>query len=153
MRALIQRVTSASVHIEGNEFSKIDNGLLVLLGIEDEDSESDIDWLSSKISQMRIFDDGNGLMNLSVNDINGKILVVSQFTLHASTKKGNRPSFIRASKPNHAIPMYEEFIINLTEKVQNAKRRSPFLTSTKINSLSPLGKSFRYQKCELSFDH
>ena len=87
MRALIQRVTSASVHIEGNEFSKIDNGLLVLLGIEDEDSESDIDWLSSKISQMRIFDDGNGLMNLSVIDINGKILVVSQFTLHASTKK------------------------------------------------------------------
>ena len=132
MRALIQRVTSASVHIEGNEFSKIDNGLLVLLGIEDEDSESDIDWLSSKISQMRIFDDGNGLMNLSVNDINGKILVVSQFTLHASTKKRNRPSFIRASKPNHAIPMYEEFIINLTEKVQNEVHTGEFGASMQI---------------------
>ena len=132
MRALIQRVTSASVHIDGNEFSKIDNGLLVLLGIEDEDSESDIDWLSSKISQMRIFDDGNGLMNLSVNDINGKILVVSQFTLHASTKKGNRPSFIRASKPNRAIPMYEEFIINLTEKVQNEVHTGEFGASMQI---------------------
>ena len=132
MRALIQRVTSASVHIEGNEFSKIDNGLLVLLGIEDEDSESDIDWLSSKISQMRIFDDGNGLMNLSVNDINGKILVVSQFTLHASTKKGNRPSFIRASKPNHAIPIYEKFIMNLTEKVQNEVHTGEFGASMQI---------------------
>lgn len=132
MRALIQRVTSASVHIEGNEFSKIDNGLLVLLGIEDEDSESDIDWLSSKISQMRIFDDGNGLMNLSVNDINGKILVVSQFTLHASTKKGNRPSFIRASKPNHAIPMYEEFIRHISDKIQNDVLTGEFGASMEI---------------------
>ena len=132
MRALIQRVTSASVHIEGNEFSKIDNGLLVLLGIEDEDSESEIDWLSSKISQMRIFDDGNGLMNLSVNDINGKILVVSQFTLHASTKKGNRPSFIRASKPNHAIPMHEEFIRNISDKIQNDVLTGEFGASMEI---------------------
>ena len=132
MRALIQRVTSASVHIEGNEFSKIDNGWLVLLGIEDEDSESDIDWLSSKISQMRIFDDGNGLMNLSVNDINGEILVVSQFTLHASTKKGNRPSFIRASKPNHAIPMYEEFIRNISDKIQNDVLTGKFGASMQI---------------------
>ena len=132
MRALIQRVTSASVHIEGNEFSKIDNGLLVLLGIEDEDSESDIDWLSSKISQMRIFDDGNSLMNLSVNDINGEILVVSQFTLHASTKKGNRPSFIRASKPNHAIPMYEEFIRNISDKIQNDVLTGEFGASMEI---------------------
>ncbi len=132
MRALIQRVTSASVHIEGNEFSKIDNGLLVLLGIEDEDSESDIDWLSSKVSQLRIFDDGNGLMNLSVNDINGKILVVSQFTLHASTKKGNRPSFIRASKPNHAIPMYEEFIRNISDKIQNDVLTGKFGASMEI---------------------
>ena len=119
MRALIQRVTSASVHIDGNEFSKIDNGLLVLLGIEDEDSESDIDWLSSKISQMRIFDDKNDHMNLSVNDINGEVLVVSQFTLHASTKKGNRPSYIRASKPDHAVPMYEAFILQMKDKIQN----------------------------------
>ena len=132
MRALIQRVTSASVHIEGNEFSKIDNGLLVLLGIEDEDSESDIDWLSSKISQMRIFDDGNGQMNLSVNDINGEILVVSQFTLHASTKKGNRPSFIKASKPNHAIPMYEEFIRHISDKIQNDVLTGEFGASMEI---------------------
>ena len=132
MRALIQRVTSASVHIDGNEFSKIDNGLLVLLGVEGEDSESDIDWLSLKISQMRIFDDGNGLMNLSVNDINGKILVVSQFTLHASTKKGNRPSFIRASKPNHAIPMYEEFIRNISDKIQNDVLTGKFGASMEI---------------------
>ena len=105
MRALIQRVSSASVQIDNKVFSKIGNGLLVLLGVEDEDSDSDIDWLSSKISQMRIFDDKNENMNLSVNDINGEVLVVSQFTLHASTKKGNRPSYIRASKPDHAVPM------------------------------------------------
>ena len=119
MRALIQRVSSASVQIDNKVFSKIGNGLLVLLGIEDEDSDSDIEWLSSKISQMRIFDDKNDHMNLSVNDINGEVLVVSQFTLHASTKKGNRPSYIRASKPDHAVPMYEAFILQMKDKIQN----------------------------------
>ena len=119
MRALIQRVSSASVQIDNKVFSKIENGLLVLLGIEDEDSDSDIEWLSSKISQMRIFDDKNDHMNLSVNDINGEVLVVSQFTLYASTKKGNRPSYIRASKPDHAIPMYEAFILQMKDKIQN----------------------------------
>ena len=119
MRALIQRVSSASVQIDNKVFSKIGNGLLVLLGVEDEDSDSDIEWLSSKISQMRIFDDKNDHMNLSVNDINGEVLVVSQFTLHASTKKGNRPSYIRASKPDHAVPMYEAFILQMKDKIQN----------------------------------
>ena len=119
MRALIQRVSSASVQIDNKVFSKIGNGLLVLLGVEDEDSDSDIEWLSSKISQMRIFDDKNDHMNLSVNDINGEVLVVSQFTLHASTKKGNRPSYIRASKPDHAVPMYEAFISQMKDKIQN----------------------------------
>ena len=119
MRALIQRVSSASVQIDNKVFSKIGNGLLVLLGVEDEDSDSDIEWLSSKISQMRIFDDKNDHMNLSVNDINGEVLVVSQFTLHASTKKGNRPSYIRASKPDHAVPMYEAFILQMEDKIQN----------------------------------
>ena len=118
MRALIQRVSSASVQIDNKVFSKIGNGLLVLLGVEDEDSDSDIEWLSSKISQMRIFDE-NDHMNLSVNDINGEVLVVSQFTLHASTKKGNRPSYIRASKPDHAVPMYEAFISRMKDKIQN----------------------------------
>ena len=119
MRALIQRVSSASVQIDNKVFSKIGNGLLILLGVEDEDSDSDIEWLSSKVSQMRIFDDKHDHMNLSVNDINGEVLVVSQFTLHASTKKGNRPSYIRASKPDHAVPMYEAFILQMKDKIHN----------------------------------
>ena len=126
MRALIQRVSSASVQIDNKVFSKIGNGLLVLLGVEDEDSDSDIDWLSSKISQMRIFDDKNDNMNLSVNDINGEVLVVSQFTLHASTKKGNRPSYIRASKPDHAIPMYEAFILQMKDQILNGVSSGQF---------------------------
>ena len=119
MRALIQRVSSASVQIDNKVFSKIGNGLLVLLGIEDEDCHADIEWLSTKISQMRIFDDKNDHKNLSVNDIDGEVLVVSQFTLHASTKKGNRPSYIRASKPDHAVPMYEAFISQMKDNIQN----------------------------------
>ena len=126
MRALIQRVSSASVQIDNKVFSKIGNGLLVLLGVEDEDSDSDIDWLSSKISQMRIFDDKNDNMNLSVNDINGEVLVVSQFTLHASTKKGNRPSYVRASKPDHAVPMYEAFILQMKNKILNGVSSGQF---------------------------
>ena len=126
MRALIQRVSSASVQIDNKVFSKIGNGLLVLLGVEDEDEDSDIEWLSSKISQMRIFDDKNDHMNLSVNDINGEVLVVSQFTLHASTKKGNRPSYIRASKPDHAVPMYEAFILQMKDKIINGVSSGQF---------------------------
>ncbi len=113
MRAVIQRVSEASVTIEGEVKSKIGLGLLILLGIEDADGDEDIDWLTKKIAQLRIFGDENGLMNLSVQDVQGQIIVVSQFTLHASTKKGNRPSFIRAAKPDVAIPLYEKFVAAL----------------------------------------
>ena len=135
MRALIQRVSSASVQIDNKVFSKIGNGLLVLLGVEDEDSDSDIEWLSSKISQMRIFDE-NDHMNLSVNDINGEVLVVSQFTLHASTKKGNRPSYIRASKPDHAVPMYEAFISQMKDKIQNGVFSGQFGACMKVDLIN-----------------
>ncbi len=110
MIAVIQRVTSASVTIEEVVKSKIDNGLLVLIGIEDADTVEDIEWLSTKIVNLRIFDDHDGVMNVSVKDNGGDMIVVSQFTLHASTKKGNRPSYIKAAKPPVAIPLYEKFI-------------------------------------------
>lgn len=113
MKTVIQRVTKASVTIEGNIKSAIGNGLLVLIGIEDADTIEDITWLSSKIVNLRIFDDENKVPNISVKDIGSDILLVSQFTLHASTKKGNRPSYIRASKPDFAIPMYEKMIAQL----------------------------------------
>ncbi len=109
MRTVIQRVQSASVTIDGEIKSAIGKGLLIFLGIEDKDSEADIEWLVKKIVNLRIFDDENGVMNRSIIEINGEALVVSQFTLHASTKKGNRPSYIKASKPEKAIPLYNEF--------------------------------------------
>lgn len=109
MRVVIQRVTHASVAIDGQVHSAIGQGLLILLGIEHEDTAEDADWLVKKISALRIFNDDQGLMNLAINDIRGEFLVVSQFTLHASTKKGNRPSFIRAARPEHAVPLYEYF--------------------------------------------
>lgn len=109
MRVVIQRVTEASVTIDGKVKSEIGEGLLVLVGIEDRDRDEDIEWLSNKIVNMRIFNDENGVMNRSVLDIDGEILVVSQFTLQASTKKGNRPSYIKASKHEFAIPMYNKF--------------------------------------------
>jgi D-aminoacyl-tRNA deacylase len=115
MRVILQRVKEASVTIEGVIKSEIKEGLLILLGIENEDGEDDIQWLVSKIAQMRIFGDEAGLMNRSVMDIGGEMLVVSQFTLHASTKKGNRPSFIKAARPDFAIPMYENFVLKLKE--------------------------------------
>lgn len=110
MRAVIQRVSSASVTIHENVRASISKGLLVLLGIEDADGPEDIAWLSAKIVNLRIFDDENGVMNRSVIDAGGDVLLVSQFTLHASTKKGNRPSYIKASKPEVAVPLYEAFI-------------------------------------------
>lgn len=113
MRVVIQRVSKASVTINNKVKSKIDNGLLVLLGIEEADTEEDINWLCGKITRLRIFSDKDDAMNLSVRDINGDIIVVSQFTLHANTKKGNRPSFIKAAKPEIAIPIYEKFIAQL----------------------------------------
>jgi len=114
MRAVIQRVSKASVTIDNKIYSRINNGLLVLLGIEDADTAEDVEWLSGKIVNLRVFNDGQGVMNVSVKDIDGGILVVSQFTLHASTKKGNRPSYIKASKPEFAIPVYEKFVQQLT---------------------------------------
>ena len=115
MRAVIQRVSKASVTIDSKIHSQINKGLLVLLGIEDADTDEDIEWLSGKIINLRIFNDENGVMNISLKDIDGDILVVSQFTLHASTKKGNRPSYIKASKPDFAIPVYEKFIKKLND--------------------------------------
>lgn len=113
MRAVIQRVSKATVTIDNKVCSQINAGLLVLLGIEDADTAEDIGWLSAKIVNLRIFNDEKGVMNHSVKDMHGDILVVSQFTLHASTKKGNRPSYIKASKPEFAIPVYENFVQHL----------------------------------------
>ena len=113
MKTVIQRVSSASVTIDGKIVAEIQKGLLVLLGIEDADAQEDIDWLSQKIANLRIFGDENEVMNLSVAAIDGDIIVVSQFTLHASTKKGNRPSYIKAAKPEIAIPLYEQFVAQL----------------------------------------
>jgi D-tyrosyl-tRNA(Tyr) deacylase len=113
MKVVIQRVIQSSVTIDGKQKSSIKAGLLVLAGIEDADGEEDISWLSNKIVNLRIFDDKNKVPNLSVKDIEGEILLVSQFTLQASTKKGNRPSYIKASKPDFAIPMYEKMILRL----------------------------------------
>lgn len=116
MRAVIQRVKKASVTIEGEVFSSIGQGLLILLGIEEEDTKEDIEWLSAKIARLRIFSDENEAMNLSVLDVDGECLVVSQFTLHAQTRKGNRPSFIKAARPETAIPLYEKFVSALREE-------------------------------------
>ena len=110
MRVVIQKVTEASVSIENQIVASINKGLLVLVGIEDGDTNEDIAWLSSKIVNLRVFDDDNGVMNLSVKEVEGEVLIVSQFTLHASTKKGNRPSYIKAARPEVAIPIYEAFI-------------------------------------------
>jgi D-tyrosyl-tRNA(Tyr) deacylase len=114
MRAVIQRVSKASVTIDGNINAQIGNGLLVLLGIEDADTTEDIEWLSAKIVNLRVFNDAEGVMNESVKDQGGDIILVSQFTLHAATKKGNRPSYIKASKPPVAIPLYEQMIRQLS---------------------------------------
>jgi D-tyrosyl-tRNA(Tyr) deacylase len=113
MKVVLQVVSSASVEIEAKVFSKIEEGLLVLVGIEASDSTEDVEWLSGKITNMRLFTDENGMMNESVKDVKGDVLVVSQFTLQASTKKGNRPSYMRAAKPEIAIPVYQQFVTRL----------------------------------------
>ncbi|MGB0849886.1 MAG: D-aminoacyl-tRNA deacylase [Bacteroidia bacterium] len=117
MRVLLQRVSEASVAIDNKVHASIGKGLLVLVGVESDDSEDDEDWLVKKITQMRIFEDENGKMNRSLVDLNEELLVISQFTLHASTKKGNRPSFIKAARPEQAIPAYERFIKKCSEHV------------------------------------
>jgi len=115
MRAVIQRVSRASVAIGSRIFSEIGYGLLVLVGIEEADNDTDIEWLANKIVQLRIFNDSNGIMNLSLLETGGEIMVVSQFTLHAKTKKGNRPSYIKAARPETAIPIYESFVKKITD--------------------------------------
>ena len=110
MRAVVQKVSHASITIDRDQTKKIGPGLVILLGIEESDGPSDIEWLSGKISRLRIFDDMQGIMNLSVQDVDGEIMIVSQFTLHASTRKGNRPSYIKAALPETAIPLYDTFI-------------------------------------------
>ena len=117
MRTVIQRVANASVTVEAKVVAEIQKGLLVFVGIEEADTQEDLDWLVTKIAQLRIFNDENEVMNLSVQDIDGDVLVVSQFTLHAATKKGNRPSYIKAAKPDFAIPMYERFVKTLESKL------------------------------------
>jgi D-tyrosyl-tRNA(Tyr) deacylase len=117
MRVVLQRVTSASVTVEDKIVGEIQKGIVVLVGIENADLQEDIDWLVTKITQLRIFGDENGVMNLSVEEVNGDVLVVSQFTLHAATKKGNRPSYIKAARPEVAIPIYEKFVNTLENKL------------------------------------
>ena len=117
MRVVLQRVASASVSVEDKIVGAVQKGILVLVGIEDADTQEDIDWLVTKITQLRIFGDDNGVMNLSVEEVNGDVLVVSQFTLHAATKKGNRPSYIKAARPEIAIPIYEKFVNTLENKM------------------------------------
>jgi len=136
MRAVIQRVSSASVTIGGKIHSQIGKGLLVLLGIEDADTVEDIEWLSGKIVNLRIFNDVNGVMNVSVMDDGGDILVVSQFTLHASTKKGNRPSYIRASKPEIAIPLYEKMLKRLSADLGKEVKAGIFAADMKVELLN-----------------
>ena len=136
MRAVIQRVSNASVTIDNKIYSQIKNGLLVLVGIEDADTAEDCEWLSGKIVNLRVFNDDNGVMNVSVKDINGDILAVSQFTLHASTKKGNRPSYIKASKPEFAIPMYEKFIQQLSNDLGKTIGTGVFGADMKVELLN-----------------
>jgi D-tyrosyl-tRNA(Tyr) deacylase len=136
MRAVVQRVTTASVSVDGKTTGLINQGLLVFLGIEDADTSADIEWLSSKIVQLRIFDDEEGVMNRSLKDINGDLLLVSQFTLHASTKKGNRPSYIRASKPQAAIPMYEQMITSLEKDLGKPVQKGIFGADMKVQLLN-----------------
>lgn len=136
MRAVIQRVSRASVTIEGQLKSAINRGLLVLVGIEDADTAEDIEWLSGKIVHLRIFDDEAGVMNRSLKDTEGELLLVSQFTLHASTKKGNRPSYIKASKPDIAIPLYEQMIARLQADLGKTIGTGTFGADMKVELLN-----------------
>lgn len=136
MRTVLQRVSKASVTVDGKVISSIGKGLLVLLGIEDADNKDDIDWLANKILNLRIFNDADDVMNRSVADVNGDIIVVSQFTLHALTKKGNRPSYIKAAKPDAAVPMYEEFVQVLEQKLGKKVGMGIFGADMKVELLN-----------------
>ncbi len=132
MKTVIQRVSEASVTIENKVVAQINQGLLILVGIEDADTLEDINWLTNKIANLRIFSDENEVMNLSVKDILGEIIVVSQFTLHAATKKGNRPSYIKASKPEIAIPLYEKFVLTLEQEIGKKIQTGQFGADMKV---------------------
>lgn len=136
MRAVIQRVDYASVLISGNMKSEIGTGLLIFIGIEENDNDEDINWLCGKILRLRIFDDEEGIMNLSVSDINGDIMIISQFTLHASTKKGNRPSYIKSAKPESAIPIYTRLIEKLSQEHHKDIKTGEFGAMMKISLLN-----------------
>jgi len=126
MRAVIQRVKEASVSISGSVTGRINQGLLILVGIEESDTSDDVDWLTGKITRLRVFNDAKDVMNLSIRDIDGEILVVSQFTLHASTRKGNRPSYIRAARPEVATPLYNQFVIMLESETGKQVKTGKF---------------------------
>ncbi|HSD08071.1 D-aminoacyl-tRNA deacylase [Flavobacterium sp.] len=136
MKTVIQRVSSASVTVDNKVISEIQKGLLVLVGIEDVDTQEDTNWLCQKIANLRIFGDENEVMNLSVKDVDGDIIVVSQFTLHASTKKGNRPSYIKASKPDIAIPMYENFVQQMEKELGKKVQTGIFGADMKVALLN-----------------
>jgi D-aminoacyl-tRNA deacylase len=136
MRAVIQRVTHASLVIEGELYSEISKGFLVLLGIEDNDTMDDIKWLAAKIIGLRIMDDGEGKMNLALADVEGEMMIVSQFTLFASTKKGNRPSFLQSAKPDKAIPLYESFLAEVRQSFPNKVATGSFGADMKITLLN-----------------
>jgi D-aminoacyl-tRNA deacylase len=136
MRAVIQRVSHASVTIEGEKVAGIQTGLLVLLGIEDADNREDVEWLAAKIAKLRIFADAGGVMNLSVQEAGGDIIVVSQFTLHALTKKGNRPSYIKAARPEVAIPLYEAFVKQIESELGKPVQTGRFGADMKVELLN-----------------
>ena len=136
MRVVLQRVSQASVTVDSKIVADIQKGLLILVGIEDSDTQEDIDWLVGKIIKMRIFGDENDVMNCSVQDVDGDIIVVSQFTLHASTKKGNRPSYIKAAKPEFAIPMYENFVKSLEKDFNKKIQTGIFGDDLKVSLLN-----------------
>ena len=136
MRLVLQRVTEASVKVDGLIVGAINNGLMILVGIEDEDTQEDIEWLAGKASNLRIFDDADGVMNQSVQEIGGSILLISQFTLYAATKKGNRPSYIAAAKPEIAIPIYEQMIVQLTKDLGKPIATGQFGADMKVALLN-----------------
>jgi D-tyrosyl-tRNA(Tyr) deacylase len=136
MRAVVQRVSSASVSIDTQVKARIKNGLLIFLGIEEADRQEDLEWLSGKISRLRVFRDQKGIMNLSLTEVGGEALVISQFTLHASTRKGNRPSYIRAAKPEMAIPLYEQFLDRLSHDTGRKVKSGEFGAYMQVDLLN-----------------
>ncbi len=136
MRVVVQRVSGSFVSIKGEVKSNIGKGLLVLVGFEEEDTEEDLSWMSKKITALRVFDDNDGVMNLSIQDVNGELLVISQFTLHAKTKKGNRPSYIKAAKPDISIPLYNTFVKQLEEDSKTGVKTGEFGADMQVSLIN-----------------